>query len=105
MSVQVKELPPENVPHSRIASIYHSIKKGGEVPIRIVHEGCLIDALFGDRDHAKRNWDEESEALIAWVAAWDAFYYCRPGEDFCVSEGLRLAVTAGKSLVVMENLS
>jgi len=53
-----------------------------------------------------KNWDQ----IVADFQAWmkdnpDVYYYARPKEDFFESEAYRLAEKAGKTKLILEDMS
>jgi hypothetical protein len=50
-------------------------------------------------------WEESCALVQQFTKNVDALYYARPGEDFTTHEALYLAREAGKSIVILEDLS
>ena len=50
-------------------------------------------------------YEEQGKLVMAWAAKNDALYYARPRESFFESEAVNLARKAGKSVVIVEDLS
>ena len=69
----------------------------------------LLDHLFPDyRDMSKwhlRSYTRDRDAVKAWCDQHDAIYYAAFREDFSFSEARELAIAAGRSVVVYEDLS
>jgi hypothetical protein len=77
--------------------------------IEVVNICDLLEILFPGyweagkyKDHT---WDVTSKAVIKWCEDNDAHYYGAPRESFSIYTGIREAEAAGKSKVVVEDMS
>ena len=76
----------------------------GVALINVCH---LLDSLFckdWPRDYT-RPYAETQAAIMAWCEANEAHYYARGREEFSHSEAVDEAKQAGKTAVVVEDLS
>jgi len=67
----------------------------------------LMDELYGEGvwlSH-KVKYEDECKAVQEWCEKNNAYYYAMPREHFSVWEARRKAVEAGKTKVVLEDLS
>lgn len=87
-------------------------KVGGVTPM-FVHEGVsvidicdLMESLFGPQIWgAGPGWDEEVAAVKKWVTENDAHYYSHEKQGYNPVIGAIGAKHAGKTVVVVENMS
>lgn len=72
--------------------------------IEVIPVCALRNAIFPDWRSA---WDyqEERRRIQEWVNAHNAYYYACGRDDFSIAEARNLALEAGKTIVVTENLS
>lgn len=64
----------------------------------------LLKELFGDNWHLKSH-EETNKAVKAWLVENNAHYYAEEKHKFSPYVGMRQAEEAGKSIVLIENLS
>lgn len=76
------------------------------VGINVTH---LLSHLFPDYWDMKkwhlRSYSKDRDEVKAWCEANDAIYYARDREEFSLEEAREMAIEAGKSRVVYEDLS
>lgn len=72
--------------------------------VEVIPVHVLLNAIFPEWRSA---WDykEERRRIQEWVNAHDAYYYACGREDFSIAEARNLALEAGKTIVVTEDLS
>jgi hypothetical protein len=75
--------------------------------VAVINVCRLLDRLFGsDRyDRPRVSYEEESEAIRNWLHVTGAHYYAAPREDFNEYTAVRQAQEAGKTAVVVEDMS
>jgi len=76
----------------------------GVALINVCH---LLETIFGDgwAGDFSRTYEETQSAIMGWCDANDAHYYARGREDFSHFEAIEEAKQAGKTAVVVEDLS
>lgn len=72
--------------------------------IEVIPVAALLNAIFPEWRSA---WDykEERRRIQEWVKTHNAYYYACGREDFSIAEARNLALEAGKTIVVTEDLS
>jgi len=75
--------------------------------IKVVGICALIDALFPDyfENSLDYTYAAVSDAVMKWCEENDSAYYADVREEFWVGHGISEAKEAGKSVVVVEDLS
>lgn len=76
----------------------------GVAVINVCH---LLDVIYGKNwaGDFNRSYAETQSAIMAWCDANDSHYYARGREDFSRYEAVEEAKQAGKTAVVVEDLS
>jgi len=68
----------------------------------------LLEFLFPDyfdTGWMSLSFEEEGAVTRKWMEENDAYYYCKPREDFFVGEAVREAAAAEKYICVVEDMS
>jgi len=77
--------------------------------VEIVNDCDLMEILFpgywSQALYANYSWEEMSCAVVKWCMENDAHYYAREKHEFIIYEAVHEAKDAGKSVVVVENMS
>lgn len=91
-----------------VMDLYNADKSRGQmVDVKVINICDLLENLFpGYFDGKVRpGFDETGEAVIEWCKKNDAHFYARCREDFFMWEGVDEASSAGKTVVVVEDMS
>lgn len=81
------------------------IQLGEEINgVQAIGMATLIEHLYGE-DWYKVGYKESSKKVLEWIEENDAHYYAAVKEDFFPYSGSLEAIKAGKSIMVMDNLS
>lgn len=75
--------------------------------IKVINVCDVLGTIFG-KDWASdfyRTYEETQAAIMTWCDANDAHYYARGREDFSRIDAIAEARSAGKTSVVVEDLS
>ena len=95
---EVVEETPVVVNGVDVAEVYDGVK--------VINICALIDVILPDYwGNPNYTYADESKAVMDWCEANDAHYYADVRENFWVGHGVREAREAGKSVVVVEDLS
>lgn len=72
--------------------------------VQVINICTLIDEIFGE-DWWKEGYQEINPVIMQWAKDNDVHYYAAPREDFFLWRGVRQAWEAGKTAVLVEDLS
>ena len=81
-----------------VAEVYDGVK--------VINICALIDVMLPDYwGNPNYTYKETNKIVMDWCEANDAHYYADVRENFWVGHGVREAKEAGKSVVIVEDLS
>jgi hypothetical protein len=93
------------VPHSLFRVWPLGYQNPPATTVKVVNICRWLDFTYGLDWSNRPDYETTGKALMAWCEANDSHYYARCREDFSEPEALIEAVEAGKTTVVVEDMS